>query len=182
MCRIIDIWNPPALWRVSSFVTLPIQTSEERTLSRSCTCTVANVSTSVSERWIISAENMTTPITQLSIQKINENYMKLLLIFSNNQSMWEILATPQQHRKNWKAGNDEKNMLETSSTPCWKYVVYHFWAGHEQQPSGLNFQSCQLQIFPRLMLGPGANEVHQVRLAACAWRVQQSCMKTRWTS
>mmetsp|Transcript_30468 Transcript_30468/g.50295 ORF Transcript_30468/g.50295 Transcript_30468/m.50295 type:complete len:258 (-) Transcript_30468:119-892(-) len=28
----------------------------------------------------------------------------------------------------------------------------------------LNFQSCQLQIFPRLMLGPGANEVHQVRL------------------
>ena len=52
-----------------------------------------------------------------------------------------------------------------------KYMIYTLHhAGNTLfysvlEPSGLNFQSCQLQIFPRFMLGPGAHEVHQVRLA-----------------
>ena len=58
------------------------------------------------------------------------------------------------------------------------------WALHDffstdsvLEPSGLNFQSCQLQIFPRFMLGPGAHEVHQVRLAAnnCGMFFQRAC-------
>ena len=46
-----------------------------------------------------------------------ENYMKLLLIFSNNQSMWEILATPNNIEKNEKPATMKKT--------CWKHHLHH---------------------------------------------------------
>jgi hypothetical protein len=148
------------------------------TLSRSCTCTkVVNDSTSVKGRLKISAEKMWTYNNLYRPKQINRKVGN-----PENMGKYDLHSTPLPCWKHTFLFSFGGYFFRQAHPSEWNITCKHTWrllpwALHDffstdsvLEPSGLNFQSCQLQIFPRFMLGPGAHEVHQVRLAAASER------------